>query len=211
VHDVKNLSFRLSALLHNLETHYEDPLFKKSVVEVLSDTVARMDRLVRQCRDAHEGLVFRYPLDLNEILNGVVESLPRTEAGDGGITIEERYARIPRIWGDPAFLAEALAIVVRNGIESMEDRGGRLLITTLTSKTRAGKKKVEARIRDTGCGMPPDFIKDGLFSPFVTTKADGLGMGLYACRKIIALHDGVIGVRSVVGRGTTFRISFDAI
>lgn len=211
VHDVKNLSFRLSALLHNLETHYEDPLFKKSVVEVLTDTVARMDRLVHRFREAHEGLVFRYPVDLNEILHGVIESLPHPEIHKREIVIEERYARIPKVWGDPGILAEAVAILVTNGIESIDAGGGHLVVSTGTSETRAGKRKVDVRIRDTGCGMTREFIRNGLFAPFVSTKEEGLGMGLYACRKIIALHDGVISVRSRVGSGTTFRISFDAI
>ncbi len=64
VHDIKNLSFRLGALLQNLQKHYDDPLFKKSVVDILDDTVDKMDRMVRRCRDRREGVSREYPVEL---------------------------------------------------------------------------------------------------------------------------------------------------
>jgi signal transduction histidine kinase len=210
VHDIKNLSFRLGALLRNLESSYEDPQFKKSVLEVLTDTVKRMDGIVRRCRDRKDEVIIKLPVDLNEVLNGIVERVPRYDQGPKHIFIEARYGRVPKIWGDPEFLSEAFAILVQNALEAMEETGGRLALSTEASVTRMGDRTIVVKVADTGCGMPAGFIKDGLFAPFVTTKAGGLGMGLYACRKIIALHDGAIRVFSREGRGTTFRITFKA-
>lgn len=210
VHDIKNLSFRLGALLQNLEKNYEDPLFKRSVVDVLSDTVERMNRLVSRCRDTREGVIIKYRVDLNEILSGIVEAIARNGGNGEGILIEERYTRIPKVWGDPDFLGEAFAIVIQNGLEAMNENGGKLVLSTESAVARTGKRKVVVRIRDTGCGMTPEFLRNCLFSPFVTTKLEGLGMGLYACRKILDIHDAAIRVSSRAGRGTTFRIAFDA-
>jgi len=210
VHDIKNLSFRLGALLHNLESNYDDPQFKKSVVEILADTVKRMDRIVRSCLHRKGDVIIKVPVDLNEILNEIVESLSRSSRLGPQIFIDERYTRRSRIWGDPEFLREAFAIIIQNALEAMEKGGGRLALSTRSYVTRTGKRNVLALIADTGCGMLPEFVRNGLFAPFVTTKENGLGMGLYACRRIIALHEGRIGVSSRPGRGTTFRVSFDA-
>jgi len=210
VHDIKNLSFRLGALLQNLEKHYDDPMFKKSVVDVLGDTVDKMDRMVRRCRDRRDSVIIKYPVDLNEVLDRVIQSIPEDKHCDGSILIESRLERVPKIWGDPDCLGEAFAIVIQNALEAIEGENGKVTIETRATRTRAGKRRVSVRIRDTGCGMEEDFIKKYLFTPFCTTKNDGLGMGLYACKKIITLHEGSMSVSSRVGRGTTFRMSFKA-
>jgi signal transduction histidine kinase len=210
VHDIKNLSFRLGALLQNLQTHYDDPLFKKSVVDVLGDTVDQMDRMVRRCRDRRDGVIIKYPVDLNEVLERIINGIPEEKHSDRGVLIESRLERIPKIWGDPDCLGEAFAIVIENALEAIEGEEGHVNLETRVAKTRSGKRRVIVRISDTGCGMDPEFIRKCLFTPFCTTKNDGLGMGLYACKKIVELHEGSIRVSSQMGRGTTFRISFNA-
>ena len=211
VHDIRHLSFRLGALLQNLEHNYEDPLFKRSVVEILTDSVRRMETIVRRCRDRRGEVIVKIPIDANEILHGVVESLPRSWRGRRDVLIEERYARVPRLWGDPEFLREAFGILIQNGLEALGKEGGRLTVSTRPVKTVAGKRRIDIRVSDTGCGMSPGFIRDHLFVPFVTTKDDGFGMGLHICRQIVTLHHGSIRVSSREGRGTTFRVVFDGI
>ncbi len=66
-------------------------------------------------------------------------------------------------------------------------------------------------VRDTGCGIPADKLRE-IFEPFYTTKqADqqgqgGTGLGLALCREIIEAHKGRIRVESVMGKGTTFTL-----
>ena len=206
VHDVKNLSFRLGTLLQNLENNYEDPLFKQSVVDVLSDTVDQMDRIVRRCRDRKDDVLIKVPLNLNEVLHRCVESLPRQERNR--LFIEERYTRIPKIWGDAEYLDNAFAIILQNAVESMEKEGGRLDVSTEAVTIRAGRRFAVVNISDNGCGMSTEFTRTVLFAPFATTKANGLGMGMYTCSRILKLHDGEIRVRSREGHGTRFRLRF---
>lgn len=208
VHDIKNLSFRLCSLLQNLENNYEDPLFKKSVVDILTDTVNRMDQIIHRCQGPREDLIVKYKVDLNEILNGLVENLPQTVRKR--FFIEERYERIPKIWADPKYLKEGFIVLIDNALESMQAGERRLSIDTTSRVTRSGRHKVVVRIADTGCGMSREFIRHHLFAPFTSTKDHGLGLGMYAARKIFSLHDGTIRVTSREGRGTTFRIDFPA-
>jgi signal transduction histidine kinase len=64
---------------------------------------------------------------------------------------------------------------------------------------------VEINIRDTGVGMAPEAFEH-LFDPFYTTKDDGLGLGLFICRKIIDDHEGRLSVESQPGVGTEISI-----
>jgi signal transduction histidine kinase len=205
VHDIKNLSFRLGSLLQNLENHYEDPLFKKSVIEILSDTVQQMEKIVHRFPVRRGDLIVKYPVDVNEILNEIVERIPRTIQQTH--FIEEAYERVPKVWADPKFLKEAFIILVENALQAMDEEGGILMLSTGVSVTRAGGKRVIVKISDTGCGMSKEFIREVLFTPFISTKEEGLGLGLYACKRIISQHDGSIRVTSQEGRGTTFRIA----
>ncbi len=64
---------------------------------------------------------------------------------------------------------------------------------------------VEFSVSDTGSGIAPDQLLT-LFTPFKSTKAKGLGIGLYQCKTIVDAHKGKLSVESEAGRGTTFRI-----
>jgi two-component system NtrC family sensor kinase len=60
-------------------------------------------------------------------------------------------------------------------------------------------------IRDTGAGIPEEYLKR-IFEPFFTTKSKGTGLGLAVCREIVELHRGEISLRSEVGHGTEFTV-----
>ena len=61
-------------------------------------------------------------------------------------------------------------------------------------------------VSDTGCGIPEDFLRHHLFSPFRSTKQGGWGIGLFQSRQIVERHQGEILVDSIEGTGTTFRV-----
>jgi hypothetical protein len=62
-------------------------------------------------------------------------------------------------------------------------------------------------VADTGRGMSREFIRTRLFQPFQTTKARGLGIGLYQCRQIIHAAGGSLTVESEEGKGSRFVVS----
>ena len=91
--------------------------------------------------------------------------------------------------------------LVLNALDAMPE-GGTLHISTIRTVDPAG---VEIRFADSGEGIPADQIPN-LFKPFYSTKATGLGLGLYISQEIIQAHDGHIDVESVEGEGTTFTV-----
>jgi two-component system sensor kinase FixL len=69
---------------------------------------------------------------------------------------------------------------------------------------------VAISVADTGSGIAPD-IADQLFQPFVTTKRQGMGVGLSISRTIIEGHGGQISVEPNPGGGTIFRFTLPAV
>jgi len=68
---------------------------------------------------------------------------------------------------------------------------------------------IEIRVADTGPGLP-DSVRARLFQPFVTTKPDGMGVGLSVCRAIVEAHGGELHAEDAAGGGTVFRFTVPA-
>jgi signal transduction histidine kinase len=65
---------------------------------------------------------------------------------------------------------------------------------------------VTVAVADRGCGLTPE-VRDQMFQPFFTTKADGMGMGLHICRSIMETHGGRVWAEPNPGGGTVFSFS----
>ncbi len=206
IHDLKNLAGRLTLLLQNLADHYDDPLFKNIALEVLGDTVGRMNQMVSQYRRHPSQVIVKLTLNLNDLLAGLAGDIPLETFP--GVEVIEDYGQILPIWGDDYYLRSALLSILVNALEAMPS-GGTLSLRTRTIR-RDGQDRVLVEIEDTGIGMSRSFIRTRLYSPFATTKPHGLGLGLYNARQVIDLHGGTVHVNSAPSRGTLFRIAFDA-
>ena len=91
--------------------------------------------------------------------------------------------------------------IVMNAIDAMPN-GGYIYIDI---DYQEDPKGIIVKIRDTGEGVDQTII-DHLFDPFITTKDDGIGLGLYLSNEIIKDHGGHIQIESKVSKGTIFKI-----
>jgi signal transduction histidine kinase len=202
-HDLHNLSLRLALLSQNLAQFYGDPEFMQSAKRVLDDTVERMQSLVDGFRERQESVIVKILADPNEIMRTVIRQCDLHNLP--GIDLYEEFsAQVQRIWADPFYLANAFRILCENAVQAMPE-GGSLIL-----RTKASAQGAVVEIEDSGGGMTEDFIRRELFAPFRTRKSHGLGLGMYICRHIIQLHDGQIHVKSRLGVGTRFRLTFPA-
>lgn len=116
--------------------------------------------------------------------------------------VEDLPESARRIAIDPAMLRQAIASLVSNALEAMSD-GGRLEI-----RVRPGARgRVRLEIADDGRGMPPEILRQ-VATPFFTTKAQGLGLGLSLARRIVEQDAGLLEITSAPGRGTTVALDF---
>jgi signal transduction histidine kinase len=128
------------------------------------------------------------PVDVNEIALGVLSTLGG-ELKDHNITTRtELTNNLPLVMGHRGQLQEVLLNLVRNAIEAMDaiKDGSRLL---LVRTERHGHDEIAVEVEDSGPGIDP---KDSgrIFEAFITTKSQGMGLGLAMCRMIIERHGG---------------------
>jgi two-component system sensor histidine kinase HydH len=127
-------------------------------------------------------------------------------AGTDGATVEVHLdPAAPKINVDPIVLRRILENLIRNGIESLDGRPGRVNVRT----ARATTGGLRIAVSDNGRGMSDDELARA-FDDFFTTKARGTGLGLSVVRRLTADLGGSLHVESQPGRGTTFTIEIPA-
>lgn len=112
-------------------------------------------------------------------------------------------ADLPAVRVDAIQVEQVVLNLLLNAIEAttLPARG-----TITVSTARYGADAVEVCVRDRGIGIDPT-VADRIFEPFLTTKPNGLGMGLAISRSIVAAHGGQIWAMPETPRGTVFRFT----
>jgi two-component system sensor kinase FixL len=110
----------------------------------------------------------------------------------------------PLVLADRIQVQQVLLNLMRNAIEAMHERPRRDLV--IATRALAAEGLVEVSVTDTGTGLAPE-VAARLFQPFVTTKPNGMGVGLSICRTIVEAHGGRIRVESGPAGGTIFRFT----
>jgi len=162
-----------------------------------SEVVVRIRAMVRKAPPIHR------QLDLNAVVVEISKMVPMAA---GGPSLQLDLAPdLPEVIGDRVQLQQVLLNLMNNGIEAMSgvaNREKRLQVRT--SAAEAGQ--VLVAVVDSGIGVAPERMA-GLFEPFHTTKANGLGMGLSICRSIIESHSGKLWAEINPTGGMTFRFT----
>lgn len=109
---------------------------------------------------------------------------------------------LPDIIVDKVQIQQVALNLIRNALEAMDTTSRRELTIGVSRQANLAFFQVS----DTGTGITPE-IAEHLFQPFVTSKADGLGVGLSICRNIIEAHGGRIAARAHDGGGTMFEFT----
>lgn len=118
---------------------------------------------------------------------------------------------LPPILADQTLLEQVLLNLTRNAIESMQGVSPEKRVLRITATVdQQTPPNVVVSIIDQGHGIPPD-VAERLYSPFFSTKADGMGMGLSICRTAIEFHGGTLMHDDNPGGGTIFRFSLPAL
>jgi len=148
------------------------------------------------------------PIDLATVIEQAVDVM-RPAAAARRISVEVHLETRPVLMmGDPDRLQQALWNLLSNSVKFSND-GGRIEVRLWT-----GEQQVSLAVRDTGRGIPPDFVPH-VFDRFrqadgsYTREHGGLGLGLAIARSVVELHGGSIRAHSSgLGHGATFAIDF---
>ncbi len=146
-----------------------------------------------------------HPCDINLIINECLEKYKDHIGSD--IQMETDFAsNIPLIEVDDNQIRVAFQIIIDNSIQAIKEKGS-ITITTRQAQTLQDSDSslelnyIQIEIADTGEGISKD-VQQQLFTPFLTTKKNGTGLGLTIAKKIIEDHEGTIEIRSDEGIGT---------
>lgn len=148
-------------------------------------------------------------IDINNAIRHTVE-LFRDDVLRHDVLLDLDLAgSLPDVQADGIQIQQVILNLCRNGMEAMDacPIGNR----RLTIRTRRGRgNAVEITVDDTGPGLAPEIGND-LFEPFITTKPDGMGIGLSICRSIVVAHGGILSAKSSKETGTTFQFTLPTI
>jgi signal transduction histidine kinase len=141
---------------------------------------------------------------LNRLVEGCLD-LHRPSMAEKALgVVLELDSDLPEIILDPERMEQAVVAVLANAVEASR-RGGRIVLQTALA---AGAEGAEASIRitDEGEGISPE-LRERVFSPYFTTKANGIGLGLAMARRIVEQHRGRITLSRGPEGGTLVEIT----
>ena len=196
MHDVKNLASQLTLLCRNSERHGDNPAFR-----------ADMQITVRNAADKLNGLIAK----LSRYGTNPLERLEEVDPAEVIHAIAERQGQVRqiavsvpptnlRVIGNRESLEQVLVHLVQNAIDASADGA------PITLAVRSEGLHAAIEVSDSGTGMSPDFVRNRLFKPFVSTKPGGFGIGAFEARELVRAMQGRLDVESREGLGSRFVI-----
>ena len=149
-----------------------------------------------------------------DVLIDAVLPLVRLQARKSGAQIEvEMPDPPPRVVCDRTMIEQVLLNLTRNGIQAMETQADATQRRLLMRVRQSHAAWVEFGVVDAGPGIAPD-VAQRLFTPFFTTRSEGMGLGLSLCRTVIEQHGGALDFQNLTAQqavtGTEFRFTLPA-
>jgi two-component system, LuxR family, sensor kinase FixL len=170
----------------------------------IAEQADRARQIIEHLRDLmKKGETDRRPEDLLSTIeetNALLAGLTRTLKLNIAVDADASTGMIDKIQ-----IQQVLLNLMRNAAEAMSDTPG----GSISIRARRDGAMIVVSVADTGPGVDVD-IKARLFQPFITTKSNGMGVGLSVCRTIIEAHGGEIAAENGGGGGTVFRFTVPA-
>ncbi|MEO0461663.1 MAG: XrtA/PEP-CTERM system histidine kinase PrsK [Pseudomonadota bacterium] len=197
MHDIKNLASQLSLLAANAEKHAEKPAFRADMLVTLRKSSEKLNALLARLGRYGAGHVDTVStIDLNTL----AASICKRFKGAHPVSVTSND-RIPaRVLASSEALDQAVLHLVQNAVDASEPDSP----IYLHASTDGAHGRLD--IIDSGTGMSPEFMRQGLFKPFVSSKQGGFGIGAFEARELIRAMGGRLQVESREGVGTRFAV-----
>jgi nitrogen fixation/metabolism regulation signal transduction histidine kinase len=196
-HEVRNPLVAIKTFAQLLPERFDDADFRREFNEIVVQEINRLDLIITQINNfAHPPELIFKSLDLRTPVKKALE-LARTRHTQNGFSIETTFpADLPRVVGDETALAEAFAHLVTNAAEATHGQTkGRITVSARPVREGEHTSGVVVTVQDNGKGISAD-LREKIFSPFCTTKARGMGLGLPIVKRTVFDHNGRVDVDS---------------
>ena len=214
----------LHSIAWQVQTLAEDPQATPEMKKTIAIIDSELNRVVRIIKDklslTRQPKPAHAPVRVDQLAQSVVALMEPAYLGKG-VGLKTDLGLEPAVVrGDVEQLRQILVNLLTNALAATSAGGQVVLVVgrraatlvELDERRLTGAPLCDAMVtltvRDTGCGMPEEHVKQA-FEPFFTTKAigDGTGLGLFISREIVVSHGGSLTIESVVGKGTLIVIA----
>jgi len=191
VHDLKNIVTQLSLMVKNAKRLKNNPEFQEDMLLTVENSLEKMRQLMLQLREGERPHGNAAGVELMPIVRRIAGA-----AQSRGRCLQLDTATVLSARGHEERVERVIGHVVQNAFDATPPAGS----VSLTLNKEGSYARID--VRDTGCGMSEEFIRNRLFKPFQTTKESGMGIGSYESFQYLQELGGKIEVQSKPGSGT---------
>ncbi|MFL9879436.1 PAS domain S-box protein [Herbaspirillum rhizosphaerae] len=211
------ISSYTTGALNMMQNGALDPASLQPALEKINTQAQRAGHVIRSVHQfVKKREPERQPISIKSIVDNVTP-LIELQAQQFLVVLQTAIpANLPNVLGDAVLLEQVLLNLTRNAIQAMAAIAPERRILRITaaldrntSSSQSSQQAIIVSVIDQGHGIPPE-VAAGLFSPFFSTKAEGMGMGLNICRTTIEFHGGTLTYANNPTGGTIFRFSLPA-
>jgi len=210
-HEIRNPLVAIKTFAQLLPERFDDPEFRKNFNQIVVQEIDRLDKIITQINAfAHPPELKMRPLDIRTPVKRGLELARSKFRVNGGVAVEtELPANLPKILGDEGALAEAVAHLVANAAEAVtEQKKPKITLSAKPIHEGGRASAVLVTVQDNGHGIAPE-MREKVFSPFCTTKARGMGLGLPIVKRTVFDHNGRVDIDTSTS-GTAVSIALPA-
>jgi len=191
-HEINNSLANIETGLFIINNIRVDRQYRQDILKDVYEEIERMSGIVKGILEVYrsDDTVIQ-SVDVNSEILKVINITQRRLKGKDISIVSKLAPDLPSIPCYPGHIKQILLNLIKNAEEAMHSENKRLIIIS----TEEDSGFVKLGVSDTGCGIPEEMIKK-VFSPLVTSKADGAGLGLSICREIAQKYGGDIKIES---------------
>lgn len=206
VHEVRNPLVAFSTFMQLARQQKASPELIEASAPVILGELDRVQRLLDELLRTTRGNPPKFgEVDLGQCVRDVA-ALLKPPAKQAHVVLEPKFlSDSVTVFADADRVRQVLFNLGMNAIEAAPE--GTTVTITVARASKNGRMYGEVSVRDTGPGLPRE-LREKVFQPFFTTKADGTGLGLALCLQITEEHEGYLDIRDPQGPGIIFAVGF---
>ena len=178
----------------------------RTALSRIAEQAGRAGKVIHSVRDLVRQRSTSRQAVAPRVLFDAVLPLVQLQARKLGATVHvEVPAELPAVWCEATMIEQVLLNLARNGLQAMAEAPAPRLLR-LQARLGPAHTAVEFVVADSGEGISDD-VAAQLFTPFFTTKDEGMGLGLSLCRTVVEQHGSALQHQPQTPRGTVFRFT----